>query len=204
MKSYRVETGIVAPLARANVDTDQILPKQFLKRVERTGFGEFVFFDWRFRSDGTPEENFVLNKPRYQGASVLVAGQNFGCGSSREHAPWGLSDYGFRTIIAPSFADIFYNNCFKNGMLPVVLPESAVNELLQKASEIEYYQLTINLEKQEISDEQGYKTTFRIEEFRRYCLLNGLDDIDLTLRYENAISAFENENSKTYRIINNK
>lgn len=194
MKSYRVETGIVAPLARANVDTDQILPKQFLKRVERTGFGEFVFYDWRFRCDGAPDESFILNQPRYQGASVLVAGQNFGCGSSREHAPWGLSDYGFRTIIAPSFADIFYNNCFKNGMLPVVLPESAVNELLRKASEIEYYQLTINLEKQEISDEQGYKTTFRIEEFRRYCLLNGLDDIDLTLRHENAISAYENKN----------
>ena len=204
MKSYRVETGIVAPLARANVDTDQILPKQFLKRVERTGFGEFVFFDWRFRSDGTPDENFVLNQPRYQDASVLVAGQNFGCGSSREHAPWGLLDYGFHTIIAPSFADIFYNNCFKNGMLPVVLPESAVNELLQKVSEIEYYQLTINLEKQEISDEKGYKTTFRINEFRRYCLLNGLDDIDLTLRHENAISAYENENSLAYRMIDNR
>ena len=194
MKSYRVETGIVAPLARTNVDTDQILPKQFLKRVERTGFGEFVFYDWRFRSDGSPDENFVLNLPRYKDASILIAGQNFGCGSSREHAPWGLLDYGFHTIIAPSFADIFYNNCFKNGMLPIVLPESEVNELLQKAAEIEFYKLTINLEKQELNDELGFRTAFQIDEFRRYCLLNGLDDIGLTLRYKDAISAYELRN----------
>lgn len=199
MKSYRVETGTVAPLARTNVDTDQILPKQFLKRVERTGFGEFVFYDWRFCSDGTPDENFVLNQPRYKGASVLIAGQNFGCGSSREHAPWGLLDYGFHTIIAPSFADIFYNNCFKNGMLPVVLPESEVSELLEKASEIEFYKLTINLKNQEISDESGFKTTFQIDEFRRDCLLKGLDDIGLILRFEDSISTYERERPFTYR-----
>jgi 3-isopropylmalate/(R)-2-methylmalate dehydratase small subunit len=192
MKSYQFETGIVAPLARPNVDTDQILPKQFLKRVERTGFGEFVFYDWRFRADGTPVEDFVLNQPRYIGASILIAGHNFGCGSSREHAPWGLLDYGFHTIIAPSFADIFYNNCFKNGMLPVVLPENEVNEILKKSLEIEGYKLTVNLEKQEISDEYGFKTIFQVDEFRRYCLLNGLDDIGLTLRHENAITAYEN------------
>ncbi|MCU1289513.1 MAG: 3-isopropylmalate dehydratase, small subunit [Acidobacteria bacterium] len=191
MKSYRSETGLVAPLARPNIDTDQILPKQFLKRVERTGFGEFVFYDWRFRPDGTPDESFALNQPRYQGASILIAGENFGCGSSREHAPWGLLDYGFHTIIATSFADIFYNNCFKNGMLPVVLPETEVDELLQKANEIEGYHLTVDLEKQEISDESGFKTTFRVAEFRRFCLLNGLDDIGLTLRHESEIAAFE-------------
>jgi 3-isopropylmalate/(R)-2-methylmalate dehydratase small subunit len=191
MKSYSFETGIVAPLARPNVDTDQILPKQFLKRVERTGFGEFVFYDWRFQADGTPDENFVLNQPRYKNATILVAGHNFGCGSSREHAPWGLLDYGFRTIIAPSFADIFYNNCFKNGMLPIVLPEIEVNELLKRATEIEGYTLTVNLEKQEITDQIDFKTTFQIDEFRRYCLLNGLDNIGLTLRYEDAITAYE-------------
>lgn len=191
MKIYRFETGIAAPLARPNVDTDQILPKQFLKRVERSGFGEFVFYDWRFRADGTPDEDFILNQPRYKGASILIAGDNFGCGSSREHAPWGLLDYGFHTVIAPSFADIFYNNCFKNGMLPIVLPASEVNELLEKATEIEGCQLTINLEKQEIRDAAGFQTNFQIDEFRRYCLLNGLDDIGLTLRHENAIAAFE-------------
>jgi 3-isopropylmalate/(R)-2-methylmalate dehydratase small subunit len=198
MKSYRIEKGIVAPLARTDVDTDQILPKQFLKRVERTGFGEFVFYDWRFLPDGTPDPEFVLNQPRYKDASILVAGHNFGCGSSREHAPWGLLDYGFRTIIAPSFADIFYNNCFKNGMLPVVLPESEVDVLLQKAAEIEFYKLTINLEKQKINDELGFETTFRIDEFRRTCLLNGLDDVGLTLRYKDAISAYEREHQFTY------
>lgn len=198
MKSYRIEEGIVAPLARADVDTDQILPKQFLKRVERTGFGEFVFYDWRFLPDGSPDAEFVLNRPRYRGASILVTGTNFGCGSSREHAPWGLLDYGFRTIIAPSFADIFYNNCFKNGMLPIALPADEVNELLRKSSEIESYKLTINLERQEINDELGYKTTFRIDEFRRYCLLEGLDDIGLTLRHKDAISAYEREHQMSY------
>lgn len=198
MKSYRIETGIAAPLPRANVDTDQILPKQFLKRVERTGFGEFVFYDWRFRADGSPDEDFVLNQPGYKDASILIAGENFGCGSSREHAPWGLLDYGFRTIIATSFADIFYNNCFKNGMLPIVLPENETNELLRKSREIEFYKLTVDLEKQEIFDEKDFKTNFRIDEFRRYCLLNGLDDIGLTLRHENAILTYERTRSNNY------
>ena len=195
MKSYRIETGIAAPLARANVDTDQILPKQFLKRVERTGFGEFVFYDWRFRADGSTDETFVLNQPGYQGASILIAGENFGCGSSREHAPWGLLDYGFHTIIAPSFADIFYNNCFKNGMLPVVLPASEVEYLMGKAAEIKPYQLTVNLETREINDEFDFRTKFEINEFRRECLLNGLDDIGLTLRYESEITAYESRTS---------
>jgi 3-isopropylmalate/(R)-2-methylmalate dehydratase small subunit len=202
MKSYRFETGVVAPLARPNVDTDQILPKQFLKRVERTGFGEFVFYDWRFRPDGSVDENFVLNQLRYQGASVLVAGHNFGCGSSREHAPWGLLDYGFHTIIAPSFADIFYNNCFKNGMLPIVLPETEVSELLQNATKIEGYELTIDLDKQEITDRFGFRAAFSVDEFRRYCLLNGLDDIGLTLRYENLIAAYE-RNRPAWREFSN-
>lgn len=191
MKSYIAETGIVAPLPRPNVDTDQILPKQFLKRVERTGFGEFVFYDWRYHADGATDETFVLNQPRYRQATILIAGNNFGCGSSREHAPWGLLDYGFRTIIATSFADIFYNNCFKNGMLPVVLPEAQVNELLKRAAEIEGYELTVSLEKQEITDRLDFKTVFQIDEFRRYCLLNGLDNIGLTLRYEDAITSYE-------------
>ena len=195
MKSYRIETGIAAPLARANVDTDQILPKQFLKRVERTGFGEFVFYDWRFRADGSTDETFVLNQPGYQGASILIAGENFGCGSSREHAPWGLLDYGFHTIIAPSFADIFYNNCFKNGMLPVVLPASEVEYLMGKAAEIKPYQLTVNLETREINDESDFRTKFEINEFRRECLLDGLDDIGLTLRYESEITAYESRTS---------
>lgn len=192
MKSYRCETGIVAPLNRPNIDTDQILPKQFLKKVERTGFGEFLFYDWRFQPNGTADENFVLNQPRFKSASILVAGENFGCGSSREHAPWGLLDYGFHTIISTSFADIFYNNCFKNGMLPVILPASEVNKLLKNAAEFEQYELTVDLEKQEVFDKFGFKTTFQVDEFRRYCLLNGLDDIGLTLRHESAISAFEN------------
>jgi 3-isopropylmalate/(R)-2-methylmalate dehydratase small subunit len=196
MQSYRIETGIAAPLDRANVDTDQILPKQFLKRIERTGFGEFVFYDWRHRADGTPDEKFVLNQPRYKGATVLIAGANFGCGSSREHAPWGLLDYGFRTIIASSFADIFYNNCFKNGMLPVVLPESEVRALMRKASEIESYKLTINLETREIGDDFGFRANFEIDEFRRECLLKGLDDIGLILRFENAIAEYERAHRK--------
>jgi 3-isopropylmalate/(R)-2-methylmalate dehydratase small subunit len=195
MNKFINHTGIAAPLDRANVDTDQILPKQFLKRIERSGFGEFVFYDWRYREDGTPDENFVLNQPRYKGATVLIAGENFGCGSSREHAPWGLLDYGFRTIIAPSFADIFYNNCFKNGMLPVVLPEAEARELMRKASEIESYKLTIDLEKREIGDEFGFRTNFEIDEFRRECLLKGLDDIGLILRFENAIAEYERARS---------
>ena len=191
MKSFTKHTGLVVPLDRANVDTDQIIPKQFLKRIERTGFGEFLFFDWRYLADGSPNPDFILNKPYYQGASILVAAKNFGCGSSREHAPWALAEYGFRAIIAPSFADIFANNCFKNGMLPVVLPEVTVSEIMQRTQENEGYKLTIDLYAKTLADEIGLSTTFKVSEFQRYCLLEGLDDIGLTLRHEDAITAYE-------------
>jgi 3-isopropylmalate/(R)-2-methylmalate dehydratase small subunit len=191
MKSFKQHTGLVAPLDRDNVDTDQIIPKQFLKRIERTGFGEFLFYDWRYLPDGTLNSNFILNHPRYQGASILVAAKNFGCGSSREHAPWALAEYGFRVIIAPSFADIFANNCFKNGMLPTTLPGPTVLEIMQRTQENEGYKLTVDLEAQTIADEIGLSTTFRVSEFQRYCLLEGLDDIGLTLTHEEAISAYE-------------
>jgi 3-isopropylmalate/(R)-2-methylmalate dehydratase small subunit len=184
-------TGIAAPLDRVNVDTDQIIPKQFLKRIERTGFGEFLFYDWRYLDDGSPNPNFELNHPGYAGATILITGRNFGCGSSREHAPWALHDYGFRSIIAPSFADIFYNNCFKNGMLLVTLPEEQVRELMRRAQEQPGYRLTVDLERCVVEDEQGLCFPFQIDEFRRYCLLNGLDDIGLTLRHEAAISVYE-------------
>ena len=192
MESFVKMSGVAAPLDRTNVDTDQIIPKQFLKRIERTGFGKFLFFDWRFLSDGETENpEFELNAPGYAGANILLAGKNFGCGSSREHAPWALDDYGFRAIIAPSYADIFYNNCFKNGILPVVLPEATVNELLAKAKATPGYRLTVDLETQTVSDEQGFSTRFDVDDFRRHCLLNGLDDIGLTLQHEPDISAFE-------------
>ncbi|MCG0238586.1 MAG: 3-isopropylmalate dehydratase small subunit [Firmicutes bacterium] len=184
-------TGLVVPLDRVNVDTDQIMPKQFLKRIERTGFGQFLFWDWRYLPDGSPNPEFELNQPRYQGASILVTGKNFGCGSSREHAPWGLADYGFRVIIAPSFADIFYNNCFKNFLLPVTLSEVEVQRLLDRAREIEGYRLTVDLEAQTVTDAYGFHATFAIDPFRRYCLLNGLDDIGLTLQHEEKIAAYE-------------
>jgi len=188
MQSFRKHTGLVAPLDRANVDTDQIIPKQFLKRIERTGFGQFLFYDWRYLPDGQPNPSFVLNEPRYHGASILVADKNFGCGSSREHAPWALGEFGFRVIIAPSFADIFANNCFKNGMLPIAIP---VDEIMARAKEIEGYQLTVDLETQMITDENGLSASFVVGGFQRYCLLEGLDDIGLTLRHEEAIKAFE-------------
>ena len=191
MNKFTQHTGIVAPLNRANVDTDQIIPKQFLKRIERTGFGEFLFFDWRYLPDGSPNPKFILNEPRYQGASILVAAKNFGCGSSREHAPWALGEYGFKVIIAPSFADIFLNNCFKNGMLPIVLPEGVVLEILQRTQENEGYKLHVDLEKQTVTDDIGLSTKFQVSEFQRYCLLEGLDDIGLTLRHEDAIAAYE-------------
>lgn len=183
----------MAPLDRANVDTDQIIPKQFLKRIERTGFGQFLFYDWRYLPDGQPNPAFVLNEPRYQGASILVAGKNFGCGSSREHAPWALGEFGFRAIIAPSFADIFANNCFKNGMLPIVLTEDQVATIMRRAQEQEGYELTIDLERQTVDDSQGLSILFVVGEFQRYCLLEGLDDIGLTLRHEDAIRAYEVE-----------
>jgi 3-isopropylmalate/(R)-2-methylmalate dehydratase small subunit len=188
MQPFRRHTGLVASLDRANVDTDQIIPKQFLKRIERTGFGEFLFYDWRYLPDGQLNPSFVLNEPRYQGASILVADKNFGCGSSREHAPWALGEYGFRVIIAPSFADIFANNCFKNGMLPIAL---TVTEIMRRAQEVEGYKLTVDLETQMITDENGLSVSFVVESFQRYCLLEGLDDIGLTLRHEDAIKAYE-------------
>lgn len=185
-------TGIVAPLDRVNVDTDQIIPKQFLKRIERTGFGEFLFFDWRYQEDGkTLNPEFELNAPALQGATILLAGKNFGSGSSREHAPWALLDYGFRAVLAPSFADIFYNNCFQNGILPVPLPEETINDLMARAKATPGYSLTIDLEAQTVSDGQGFSTTFTVDPFRRHCLLNGLDDIGLTLQHEESITAFE-------------
>lgn len=191
MMPFVNHTGRVALLDRANVDTDQIIPKQFLKRIERTGFGEFLFYDWRYLSDGEPNPSFSLNDPRYHGASILVTGKNFGCGSSREHAPWALGDFGFRTIISTSFADIFANNCFKNGLLPVVLSESEVAELGKRAREREDYQVTVNLEECTVTDLQGFSSTFSIDEFQRQCLLEGLDDIGLTLQQEARISAYE-------------
>lgn len=191
MQAFRVHTGIVAALDRANIDTDQIIPKQFLKRIERTGFGQFLFYDWRFRADGAADAAFVLNQPRYTGASILVAGKNFGCGSSREHAPWALADYGFRAIVAPSFADIFANNCVKNGILPVVLPEAAITELMRKPEQIEGYAATIDLEQCFVRDDSGWSADFHVDAFSRNCLLHGLDDIALTLQHEEEIAAFE-------------
>lgn len=188
MEQFKKHTGLVAPLDRANVDTDQIIPKQFLKRIERTGFGQFLFYDWRYSQDGQLNPSFVLNEPRYQGASILVADKNFGCGSSREHAPWALGEFGFRVIIAPSFADIFSNNCFKNGILPIALP---VEEIMKRAQEVEDYRLTVDLETQMITDDNGLSVSFVVGSFQRYCLLEGLDDIGLTLRHEDAIKAYE-------------
>ena len=176
---------------RANVDTDQIIPKQFLKRIERTGFGEFLFWDWAKLNDGSPNPEFELNRPQAAGASVLLTRRNFGCGSSREHAPWALEDYGFRVLVAPSFADIFYNNCFKNGMLPIKLSEDQVDELFRRASQHDAYQLTADLEGCMLSDEHGFSAKFEVEPFRRHCLLNGLDDIGLTLEHEDKIAAYE-------------
>ncbi len=191
MNAFRIHTGLVAILDRPNVDTDQIIPKQFLKRVERTGFGEFLFYDWRFLPSGQPDPAFPLNEARYRGASILIAGKNFGCGSSREHAPWALADYGFRAIIAPSFADIFANNCLKNGLLPVVLADSAVSELMRRAREVESYHVSVDLERKTVSDAHGFSAAFEIGDFQRYCLLEGLDDIGLTLRHEDEIAVFE-------------
>jgi 3-isopropylmalate/(R)-2-methylmalate dehydratase small subunit len=191
MKAFTRHTGLVAPLDRANVDTDQIIPKQFLKRIERTGFGEFLFYDWRYLPDGQPNPSFVLNEPRYTGASILVADKNFGCGSSREHAPWALGEFGFKVIIAPSFADIFANNCFKNGMLPITLTTEQVQEIMRRAQQREGYELTVDLERQTIEDSEGLSILFVVSEFQRYCLLEGLDDIGLTLRHEDSIREYE-------------
>ena len=204
MEPFRMLNGGVAPLNRVNVDTDQIIPKQFLKRVERTGFGQFLFNDWRYSEDGSENPDFVLNRQTYKDASILVSGRNFGCGSSREHAPWALQDFGIRCIIAPSFADIFFGNCFQNGILPVVLPEEIVSQLIDNSEKDPDYKITIDLESQKVWDiNEEVVADFDIEPFRRHCLLNGLDDIGLTLEDEGDISQFESNRSKFGGVIKN-
>ena len=202
MQKFTVHTGLVAPMDRENVDTDAIIPKQFLKSIRKTGFGPHLFDAWRYLDTGEPgmdltkrkpNPDFVLNQPRYNGASVLLARKNFGCGSSREHAPWALDQYGFRAIIAPSYADIFFNNSFKNGLLPIVLPEAQVAALFDEALAFPGYKLTIDLERQVIVKPQRAEVPFDVEVFRKYCLINGLDDIGLTLRHSDKIKAFEAE-----------
>lgn len=202
MQKFTLLQGIVAPMDRENVDTDAIIPKQFLKSIKKTGFGVNLFDEWRYLDHGEPGQdpssrqpnpNFVLNQPRYAGAAVLLARKNFGCGSSREHAPWALDQYGFRAVIAPSFADIFFNNCFKNGLLPIVLPETIVAQLFDEVAAFPGYQLTIDLERQVVVRPQGEEIPFEVQAFRKYCLLNGFDDIGLTLRQSDKIKAFEAE-----------
>ena len=191
MRPFREHTGTVAPLDRSSVDTDQIIPKQFLKRIERTGYGEFLFYDWRYTGDGEPRADFVLNQPQYAGASILIAGRNFGCGSSREHAAWALSDYGFRVIIAPTFADIFATNAGNNGLLLVTLAEQQIAMLLGRAQQGPGYQLHVSLLDTTVRDDQGFGASFEIDDFRRTCLLEGLDEIGLTLKHEPEIAAYE-------------
>jgi 3-isopropylmalate/(R)-2-methylmalate dehydratase small subunit len=191
MKLFRKHIGNVVPLDKINVDTDQIIPKQFLKRIERTGFGQFLFYDWRFSGDGKKVDDFVLHAPRYANASILVAGKNFACGSSREHAVWALADYGFAVVIAPSFADIFSNNSLKNGLLTVRLDDQQVAEIMRRSREIENYQLTVDLEKLRVEDAHGFSAPFSMDEFSRHCLLNGLDDIGLTLQHSAEIAQYE-------------
>ncbi len=191
MDAFTTLTGIVAPLDRVNVDTDQIIPKQYLKTIKRTGLREGLFSDWRYASDGNPHAGFVLNQPRYDGASILLARDNFGCGSSREHAPWALLDYGFRCVIAPSFADIFFNNCFKNGMLPVVLTHAAVEQLFTAVEPQPGYQLSVDLAAQTVTTPECTSFHFEVDPFRKDCLLNGLDEIGLTLQNAADITAYE-------------
>ena len=191
MEAFKEHVGLAAPLNRLNVDTDQIIPKQFLKRIERTGFGQFLFYDWRFQDNGDPNPDFVLNDPRYQEASILVAGANFGCGSSREHAPWALQQYGFKAVIAPSFADIFRNNCYKNGLLPIALPDDVTADLTEQIEAQEGYRLMIDLEAQQVVQPDGTAHSFEIGDFEKYCLLNGLDEIGWTLQFDEQISAYE-------------
>ena len=191
MKPFTKLRGIVTLLDLPDVDTDQIIPKQFLKRIERTGFGQFLFYDWRFVDRNQLNPNFEMNQSRYRGAEILVTRSNFGCGSSREHAPWALLDYGFKSIVAPSFADIFYNNCFKNGMLPVQLAEKPVDEIFRRVRRTLGFQLRVDLERKKISSDDGLDFSFEVNEFRRYCLLNGLDDIGLTLKQEDKIRQYE-------------
>ena len=191
MEPFTTHTGLVAPLDRVDVDTDQIIPKQFLKRIGRTGYGQFLFHDWRAREDGSPDPDFSLNHPEYAGASILVAGRNFGCGSSREHAPWALTDFGFRAVIAPSFADIFRSNSFQNGLLPIELAEDEVAHVMAAAQSGGGYSMRVDLEAQQLSDKNGWHADFSIDPFRRHCLLNGVDDIAHTLQLESRIQAFE-------------
>lgn len=191
MEAFINHTGLVGPVDRVNVDTDAIIPKQFLKRIERTGFGQYLFFEWRFTPKGELIPEFSLNQPRYQGASVLISRANFGCGSSREHAPWAIQDYGFKVVIAPSYADIFYNNCFKNGILPIKLSEAQVDELFKRTAATEGYKLTVDLENNKLTDDQGLEINFELDEHRRQFLLQGLDDIGLTLKQEDKITAYE-------------
>jgi len=206
MQKFNVHKGLVAPMDRENVDTDAIIPKQFLKSIHKTGFGPNLFDEWRYLDAGYPGQDphsrkpnpdFVLNQPRYQGASILLARKNFGCGSSREHAPWAIDQYGFRAVIAPSYADIFFNNCFKNGLLPIVLPENIVAKLFDEVAAFPGYQLTIDLDRQVVVRAQGDEIPFEVQAFRKYCLINGLDDIGLTLRYAEKIKAFEAERLTT-------
>lgn len=208
MEPFTLHKGIVAPIDRENVDTDAIIPKQFLKSIRKTGFGPNLFDEWRYldqpgqpgvpESQRKPNPDFVLNQPRYKGASILLARKNFGCGSSREHAPWAIQQYGFRALIAPSFADIFFNNCFKNGLLPIVLPESTVDRLFHEVQAFPGYELTIDLERQVVIEPDGHEIPFEVQPFRKYCLLNGLDDIGLTLRHADKIRAFEAERLARY------
>ena len=193
MESFSIHTGTAVVIDLANIDTDQIIPKQFLKRIERTGFGQFLFYDWRFTSSDEKIESFVLNDPRYAAASILIAGENFGCGSSREHAPWSLLDFGFRVVIAPSFADIFYNNSLKTGLLPLSLEPDAIAKISANTSADPLYALTIDLASQTVSDAVGFSAPFEIDPFRKHCLQNGLDDIGITLQHSEAIAKFETE-----------
>ena len=193
MQKFEVLTGVAAPLPIINIDTDMIIPKQYLKTIKRTGLGKGLFSEMRYHEDGSENADFILNKAAYRKAQILVAGDNFGCGSSREHAPWALEQYGFRAILAPSFADIFFNNCFKNGLLPIVLPEATISKLFDEVAAFPGYQLTIDLERQVVVLPQGEEIAFDVQAFRKYCLLNGLDDIGLTLRHVDKIKAFEAE-----------
>ena len=213
MEKFTVHKGLVAPMDRDNVDTDAIIPKQFLKSIKRSGFGPNLFDEWRYLDAGEPGQDpasrkpnpdFVLNQPRYQGASVLIARSNFGCGSSREHAPWALEQYGFRALIAPSFADIFFNNCFKNGVLPIVLPEAQVAQLFDEVFAFPGYQLTIDLARQLVIKADGAELAFEVQPFRKFCLLNGFDDIGLTLRHADKIKAFEAERIASKPWLNNR
>lgn len=211
MQAFTTLTGLAAPLDRANIDTDAIIPKQFLKSINRTGFGPYLFDEWRYMDHGEPgmdctnrplNKDFILNQPRYAGSQILLARQNFGCGSSREHAPWALEDYGFRVIIAPSFADIFFNNCFKNGILPIVLEDAIVDKLIKATEMTEGYQLTVDLPTQTITTPDGEKIHFDVDEFRKTCLLQGLDDIGLTLQHADEIRAFEAKHQQAYPWLN--